>query len=197
MLSLRKVAVTGGLAVGKSTVCRLLKELGAYVVDSDEIVRQLLVKESPIGRQVIQLLGPEIITNNQIDRKKISNIVFSNPTQLKQLEMVLHPAVRQEIQRQFEEVKNNDSYKLFVAEVPLLYEAEMEKDFDGVIVVSADETVARKRAASLEEYDRRTRFQLPQAAKKAKANFVINNQGDLENLKAQINALIPQLLEGE
>ena len=197
MLSLRKLAVTGGLAVGKSTVCRLLKDHGAYVVDSDEIVRQLLLKESPTGKQVIKLLGPEIITNNQIDRKKISNIVFSNPSQLKKLEMILHPAVRQEIQRQFNTVKTNTSYRFFVAEVPLLYEAGMESDFDAVIVVSADEKIARQRAASPEEFDRRGRFQLPAAAKKAKANFVINNQGDLKDLKAQIEALIPQLLEGE
>lgn len=189
--------MTGGIAVGKSTVCQLLKERGAYVADSDQIVRQLLVKESPIGSQVIQLLGPGIITNNQIDRKKISNIVFSNPTALKQLEMMLHPTVRQEIQRQFEEVKNNSSYQLFVAEVPLLYEAKMETDFDAVIFVNADESIARKRAASPDEFDRRSRFQLSPASKKSKATFVINNQGDLDNLKEQLNALIPQLLEGE
>lgn len=68
---MRKIAVTGTLAAGKSTVCFLLKEAGAYVVDADKIVHQLLKLDCPIGQQVVKLLGPEIITQNQIDRKKI------------------------------------------------------------------------------------------------------------------------------
>jgi dephospho-CoA kinase len=194
VLSLRKIAVTGGLAAGKSTVCQLLKESGAYVADADEIVRKLLTKESPVGQQVIKLLGPEIITKNQIDRKKISNIVFSNPSKLKDLEMILHPAVREELTRLFNSIKNSKVYRFFVAEVPLLYEAHMENDFDTVIAVAADEATARKRSAGSQEFDRRSRFQLPPAAKQDKATFVIKNSGDLRALKAQVSALIPQLL---
>ena len=193
---MRKIAVTGGLGSGKSTVCQLLKESGAYVVDADEIVRHLLTKESPTAGQVIKLLGPDVITKNQIDRKKISNIVFSNPTKLKALELILHPAVRHEINRLFEMIKNSKTYRFFVAEVPLLFEARMENEYDAVIAVIADEDIARKRASSKDEFDRRTRFQLPPAAKESKATYVIKNQGDLDALKAQVTRLIPQLLQG-
>ncbi len=194
MLSLRKIAVTGGFATGKSTVCRFLKESGAYVADADEIVRQLLTKENNTGQQVIKLLGTEVLTNNQIDRKKISNIVFSNPSKLKKLEQILHPAVRHEINRLFETVKNNAAYRFFVAEVSLLFEARMEDEFDAVVVVTADDSIARERSSNVEEFDRRSRFQLPLAAKEAKATYVIKNQGNLNALKAQTAALIPQLL---
>ncbi len=191
---MRKIAVTGGLATGKSTVCEFLKEFGAYVVSADEIVRQLLQAENPTGQLVIKLLGPEIITKNQIDRKKISNIVFSNPALLKALETILHPAVRREIRRLFDSVKNSVAYKFFVAEVPLLHEAHMENDFDAVITVIADEKIAKKRTADEEEFERRSRFQLPQAAKEIKATYVIKNEGNLSALKAQVAALIPHLL---
>ena len=103
-------------------------------------------------------------------------------------------AVRREIQHLFDSVKNSPTYKLFVAEVPLLYEAHMEHDFDAVITVIADEKIARKRADSEEEFERRSRFQLPQEAKKTKATYVIKNDGDLSTLKAQVTSLIPQLL---
>lgn len=191
---MRKIAVTGGLATGKSTLCGLLKDFGAYVISADEIVRQLLTTENPVSLQVIKLLGPVIITNNKIDRKKISNIVFSNPLQLKSLESILHPAVRHEINQCFETVKNNKNYRFFVAEVPLLYEARMEDDFDTVIAVETSEKTAKERLANGDEFERRSRFQLPPAAKSAKATYTIKNDGDLLTLKAQVAALIPQLL---
>lgn len=191
---MRKLAVTGSLSSGKSTVCQILKEFGAYVVDSDEIVRQLLTKENPTGEQVIKLLGPNIITNHQIDRKKISNIVFSNPAKLKALELILHPAVRSEINRLFETIRKSDVYRFFVAEVPLLYEAQMENEFNAVIAVVTGDNTARQRSKDKEEFDRRNRFQLPQAAKESQATYVIKNDGDLAALKAQVAALIPQIL---
>ncbi len=191
---MRKLAVTGSLGSGKSTVCQILKEFGAYVVDSDEIVRQLLTKETPTGEQVIKLLGSSVITNHQIDRKKISNIVFSNPTKLRALELILHPAVRSEINRLFETIRKSDVYRFFVAEVPLLYEAQMENEFNAVIAVVTGEDAARQRSKDKEEFDRRNRFQLPQAAKESKATYVIKNDGDLAALRAQVAALIPQIL---
>lgn len=191
---MRKIAVTGGLATGKSTVCHILEECGAYVVSADTIVGQLLSQEGITRRQVVELLGPEIITNHQIDKKKVSNIVFSNPSKLSALESILHPAVQREINRLFENVKNNKAYRLFVAEVPLLYEAHMEKDFDAVIAVITDESTAKARSGNPEEFERRSRFQFPQAAKQLDATFVIKNQGILSSLKAQVSDLIPQLL---
>jgi dephospho-CoA kinase len=191
VLSLRKIAITGNLASGKSTVGRILQEYGAYVVDADEIVHSLLSLNTPTGKKAIELLGPQIVVGNQIDRKKISEIVFSDFEKLTNLEKILHPTVKQEIDRRFNNVKNNPSYKMFVAEVPLLYEAGMEKDFDVVIAVISDEAVARKRFTA-EQFDERWARQRKDKA--AKADFVITNNGDLKMLKSSIEAIIDRLI---
>jgi dephospho-CoA kinase len=90
----RKIAVTGTLSSGKSTVCQLLKEFGAYVVSADEIVHRLLRVETEIGQKVIDLLGEEILSEGQIDRAKIAKKVFRNPQLLQALEQIIHPQVR-------------------------------------------------------------------------------------------------------
>ena len=145
MLALKKIAVTGGLASGKSTVCALLKKRGAYVVSADEIVHQLLSPHTPLGQQVIKLLGSDIVNNHQLDRKKIAQIVFSNPQKLEALEKLLHPQVLNEIDTAYEKIKHRSDYRCFAAEVPLLYEIGAEKRFDLVIGVVADPAECRAR----------------------------------------------------
>lgn len=193
MLRLRKIAITGNLASGKSTVGHILQEYGAYVVDADEIVHNLLSPHTPIGKKVIELLGPEIIVRNQIDRNKISELVFSDFKKLRSLEKILHPAVREEINRCFDSVKNNPSYQFFVAEVPLLYEADMEKDFDSVIAVVADENIARARFKGTQMEKREARQQ-SSSDKASKADFVITNNGDLSDLRSSVEAIIDRLI---
>jgi len=191
VLSLRKIAITGNLASGKSTVSHILQEYGAYVVDADEIVHSLLSSNTPIREKVIKLLGPEIVVGNKIDRKKITEIVFSDFEKLTSLEKILHPTVKQEIDRRFNLVKNNPSYKMFVAEVPLLYEAGMQNDFDIVIAVIADEKIARQRFTGTHFQQRYGRQQKDKASK---ADFVITNNGDLTMLKSSIDAILDRLI---
>ena len=105
--------MTGGLASGKSTVCRILKELGAYTVDADTIVHQLLSPKNAVGSKVIQLLGTNIITEDQIDRTKVANIVFKQPKLLTALEKILHPEVQKAIDREYDQI---------MSEVPLFVE---------------------------------------------------------------------------
>jgi dephospho-CoA kinase len=191
VLTLRKIAITGNLASGKSTVGRILQEYGAYVVDADEISHNLLSLNTPTGEKVVSLLGPEIVVGNQIDRRKIAEIVFSDSEKLTSLEKILHPAVKQEIDRRFNDVNNNPSYKMFVAEVPLLYEAGMEKDFDTVIAVIADIAVARQRSTAA-HFDKRWARQHKDKA--SKADIVITNNGDLNMLKSSIEAIVDRLI---
>ena len=188
---MRKVAITGSLASGKSTVAHILQDYGAYVVDADEIVHRLLSPKTPTGKKVIELLGPEIVVENQIDRKKISEIVFSDFKKLTNLEKILHPAVKLEIDRLFNLIQNNLSYKMFVAEIPLLFEAGMEKDFDTIIAVITDEKTAQKRFTGTHFKDRWAR---QQKDKTSQADFVITNDGDLNMLKSSITSIIDQLL---
>lgn len=197
MLALRKLAITGGISSGKSTVCRLLKELGGYVVDADEIVHTLLSKGSFLESQVIQLLGPSVIVGNQIDRKKIADIVFNHPEKLKKLEKILHPAVAQEIHNRYEAVCMNPSYRFFAAEVPLLFEAGMENDFDAVICVTTDTQAAQNRShLSPEDFLKRSQLQAPLEIKASKADYLICNNTTLQDLKENVTRMI-QTITGD
>lgn len=196
MLTLRKIAVTGGLSSGKSTVCLFLKDLGAYVISADAIVHQLLSSDEIISQKVTHLLGPRILTEDRIDRKKIAKSVFSDPIKLKDLEKILHPAVEKEIVRQYEQVKSNSSYIFFAAEIPLLYETGMEKLFDRVIAVNIDTSVALSRyetstGLTQKDFEKRMKYQ----KKQTKADFVIVNNGDLADLKKNVASIVQQLKE--
>ena len=122
MLSLRKVAVTGGLACGKSSVSLFLKEFGAYTVSADQIVHNLLAPQAEVGKQVIALLGSDVVESGRLVREKIAQRVFGNPQLLRELEALIHPAVAAKIDEHYEEAKAENA-PLVVAEVPLLFEA--------------------------------------------------------------------------
>lgn len=194
MLNLKKIAVTGGLAAGKSTVCELLKQLGAYVVSADEIAHQLLLSGTATAQQIIDLLGPDIIHENELDRKKIAAQVFSEPDLLTALEKIIHPAVFNEIERKYSQASREKKHSLFVAEIPLLYEAGKEENFDAIITVDASRELCRKRyGGSDEEFDKRMTRQILPEHKANKAHYVIQNNGSFEELKNEVKTIYLQL----
>lgn len=161
MLRLAKLGITGGLSCGKSTVCHLFRELGAYVISADEVVHQFLTPDSEAGKKIIEWYGPEIVKDGKIDREKIAEIVFQDQAKLKQLEALLHPLVGEEIERAYNDANKKAIYPLFVAEVPLLFESAMEKEFDWVLTVAADITLAKERfKGTPEEFQRRNSHQM-------------------------------------
>lgn len=195
MLTLRKVAVTGGLSCGKSSVCRFFKKFGAFVVNADDIVHQLLSPETNLGQRVIQLIGNDIIINNQIDRSKIAQKVFNQPTLLSSLEKIIHPAVQEEIEKQYEQASRQKNEKLFVAEIPLLFEAGVEDFYDTVIVVVADLEISKERfqkaiGQGVEQYEKRSKRLIPLDEKIPKANYVIENNGTLQELEEKTKKLM-------
>lgn len=192
MLILRKIAITGGLASGKTTVCRFLEELGAYVLSADAIVHELLSPQSPIGKNVVNLLGEEIVEGAKFNRKLIAERVFKNKDTLISLEAILHPAVLEEIERQFNQVQKQKKHTLFVAEIPLLYEIDKAHLFDTVIAVVSDEKLAKKRFKNEEEFEKRMNRQLSQEEKSAKADYTLHNNGNLQELKKQVQDLYQQ-----
>lgn len=199
MLNLQKVAVTGGLSSGKSTVCQIFRGLGSYVISADAIVHQLLSPNTSLGQEVIKLLGVEIVINQTIDRKSIANKVFSNPQLLNQLEKLLHPAVLSEMKKEYQIAKDLGC-TLFVAEVPLLFEAGQESWFDTTIAVLASEDNQRKRflastGHSEEEYNLRMIRQFDPVQKAEKAHYVLFNDGDLASLEKQVVHLYQNLTQ--
>lgn len=202
MLTLKRVAITGGIASGKSTVTEEFQKLGAYVVSADQIVHQLLSSNSELIKQVIALLGNEVLSEGRLDRKKVAKKVFSNRALLRQLEALIHPLVASEIERRWREVEKSQKYSLFVAEVPLLFEAGQDGWYDVTCAVIANESDCKRRFCQQtgfdeEEYERRASRQLTQDEKAKKAKFVIENIGSLDELKSRSTTLYKQLTTGD
>lgn len=192
MLKLNKLAVTGGLSSGKSSVCRILKELGAYVVSADEVVHHLLSNDAIVIREIVNLLGADILVQGQIDRKKVADIVFKNPDLLREMEKIIHPVVYQEIELEYQQQANNGmSPPLFVAEVPLLFESGGEQYFAHSLAVISDEELCYQRFHKTTHEDReafnlRMSCQLTQAEKGNLAEKVIFNNGTLDDLRQAV-----------
>jgi dephospho-CoA kinase len=198
MLTLKKVAITGGLSCGKSSVCRFFKELGAHVVSADEIVHQLLTPTKKLGQQVISLLGEDIVVNETIDRKIIAKKVFEDRELLLSLEKLIHPAVLSEIEKKYQQASNQGKIPLFIAEIPLLFEAASESKYDAVISVWSEPEICKKRFVATtgygeDEYFKRMANQMPADEKAKRADYVINNSGTLEQTRQVVTDLYSKL----
>lgn len=199
MLTLIKVAVTGLPASGKSSVCQLLKEHGAFVVNADELAHSLLVPGTPIGRKVVELLGPSVLHGEQLDRGEIAKLVFKEPILLGKLEALLHPAIWELLQQAYRKASATGTCSLFVAEVPLLFEAGWDSWFDRVIALSTTPELCRQRFQACHPsgredlWNERAGRLLTAETIQKKAHFVIENSGNWDHLKEQVARVAQQL----
>lgn len=201
MLKLRKVAITGGLSCGKSSVCRLLRKWGAYVVSSDDIVHQLFVSDTNLGQEIVHLLGPDVWVNQKLDRSQIASIVFQNRGLLQALEELIHPAVYRELDKEYQ--KQQQLFPpplLFVAEIPLLFETGGEKGYDKTVVVLADPEVCFKRfqqatGEGQQAFNHRRARQIPPLDKAKQADYILVNNGTLSDLEKSTKKLYENLIK--
>lgn len=199
MLALKKVAITGSLSSGKSAVGGLFRDLGAYVLDTDEIVHNLI--DIPhIQSQLVELLGPQILQDGIVSRQKVAQIVFADYEKLNHLEKILHPLVREEVEKIFKEISKEKKWTLFVVEIPLLFETGSDTFYDATLCVLSDETQCKKRYThkhplSTKSYDLRVQRQLSPQEKAQRADFVIHNDGSLEELKEAFSKIYSQIIQ--
>jgi len=193
MLALKKIAVTGTVASGKSSVLKFFKELDAYVVDSDSIVHELLRTDKNLEKQIVQLLGKEVLEDGRLNPQKIAKEVFNNKEKLTKLEKLIHPTVLKKIDDLFCEVQKQQKHSLFIAEIPLLFEIGAEKAFDYSIVVIADETRCRARFQK-EDFEKRKSRLLSQEKKREMSDFIIYNNGSIEALKDETKKIYHSLI---
>ncbi|NUQ18694.1 MAG: dephospho-CoA kinase [Sphingomonas sp.] len=186
-----KIALTGSIGMGKSTVAKMFEAAGVPVFDADSVVRQL---QGPGGALVDRIgeLFPGTVRCGTLDRDCLAQIVLEDPAKLAALENIVHPAVR-DWRQAF--IEKNSSAPALIFEIPLLFETRGEKEFDKVIVVSAPADVQRARvlqrqgmtAAKLESIlDRQT----PDEEKRRRADFVVDTGGDLSTTEAQVRDIL-------
>jgi len=194
MLNSKKIAITGGIASGKSTVLRFFQDLGCYVINADDIVHKLLLFNSIIHEKVIKLLGKDILVNGKISRDSIAKKVFSDKKLLKALEEIIHPLVLKEIEKKI----TASPEKLVFVEIPLLYEIKQEKFFDYVIAVQANSDLCKQRMQekgfTKDQYDERKKRQLSPDEKSKRADFIIENNGSLKDLRKSVETIYQNLL---
>ncbi len=189
------LAVTGGIATGKSTVTRMLKELGAPVIDFDLIAREVVEPEKPAWQDIVAYFGQQVLlSDKQLDRKKISDIVFRDLEKRKKLEGFTHPRIQMEFIRQLNEIVEKNPQAIVQVDVPLLIELNMQYMFHKTLVVytSGEKQIERlmeREGISREEAVTRLKAQLPIEEKVGYADFVIDNNGSLEETRKQVQDL--------
>jgi dephospho-CoA kinase len=187
------IGLTGGIGAGKSEALRALDRLGAATLSTDAVTHQLLAT-AEVRDLLVGKLGPEVAPNGQIDRSSVAANVFDDDDKRKWLEDVLWPRVGQRVADFRESVEERPAA---VVEVPLLFESGMESVFDKTIVVVADEEVRAGRAAARghQLVEARAARQLTQDEKAQKADFVVRNDGTLDELEAKLSEVLERLRE--
>ena len=184
------IGLTGNIGTGKSTVTRMLADLGATVIDADALAHEVIAPGTPGWQQVVDAFGPEVVAaDGAIDRAQLAAIVFSDPAALARLEAIIHPLVIQEADRRIRAIGRG----VVVIEAIKLIESGMVRDCDALWVVTARpeqqiERLVRERGMSAAEVQRRMAAQPPQSEKIALADVVIDNSGTPEETRAQVEA---------
>lgn len=188
------IGLTGSLKTGKSTVAQLFKDRGVKVFDADQLAHQVISSQKKGFKKVIKVFGSEILSKGEIDRKKLAQIVFNDFQALKKLEQIIHPLVIQEIKnkiRQFKKVKSNQKILL---DVPLLFEAGLDRLVDFTIVVKSNRALQIKRAIqdlkiSSQQAMKRIKAQMPLKEKIQWADCVIDNNGSIPNVRKKVDLI--------
>jgi len=186
-----KIALTGSIGMGKSTVAAMFERAGVPVFDADAAVRSL---QGP-GGALLDVIGerfPGTVHGGVLDREKLAGTVLEDPSQLKALEQIVHPAVY-DARLAFIDQHRNAPALLF--DIPLLFETGGEDEFDKVVVVSAPhdiqrERVLRRAGMTAEKLDLILDRQMPDSEKRARADFVIDTSGELSTTEAQVRHIL-------
>jgi dephospho-CoA kinase len=186
-----RVALTGGIGSGKSLVGEILEELGALVIDSDQLAREVIERGSPGYEEVITAFGDSILSEGQIDRAKLAAVVFKEKDLRKKLESIIHPLVREAAEKL---ARNLPSGAILVNQIPLLVESDGAKRFDYVITVSADEDIRRERLRlrGLKDYEitERMAAQVADLDREKIANYILRNDGSIAELTRAVEELM-------
>ena len=189
------VALTGGIGSGKSAAGDFFEDLGAVVVDADQLAREVIERGTDGFDELIATFGDEILTNGILDRSKLGSIVFGDPAELKKLEAIIHPRVSEAFAEIIEE---SPSDSVVIYQIPILVETAGRERFDYVITVEAslETRISRLKERGMKGYEieARIKAQASDADRAKIADAVFNNDGDLDQLLRQAENIYEDVL---
>jgi dephospho-CoA kinase len=194
------VALTGNIGAGKSTVAELFKRWGATIIDADHLVREVQTPGQPAYNRIADRFGQNVIkTDGTLDRAALRAKVLADPAALADLNRIVHPEVRRRRLTLLEEARARGE-RIVVSDIPLLFEADNPASFDAVVLVDAPEAVRRDRLVNLRglstrEAERMMQAQQPAADKRARSDYVIQNDGDVPTLERAAARVWQSLLD--
>lgn len=195
-----KIGVTGGVGSGKSLVCRRLQESGVPVVSADQLARQAVEPHTRAHKQIVERFGKEILAaDGTIDRPRLRQIITQDEAARRDLESYVHPEVGVQMQAHFRSADAQGAW-LAAAEVPLLFEAGLQDQFDAVILVSGDTEVRINRIMQRDNVSRQQaqslmHIQMNEAQKRRMSDFIIENNGSLDEMHGQVDRVLEKLAE--
>jgi len=196
------IGLTGGIGTGKSEVSRVLRELGATVIDADRVGHEAYRPHSPIWREVVAAFGEGILqSTGEIDRKRLGAIVFSNPDARARLNAIMHPRMAESIRQDIKELQKR-GIEVVVVEAALLIEAGWDSLVDEIWVTYSPEEVVGERLGSRnnlseEEIKSRIRSQLPLEERARRAHVLVNNSGSIDKLREEVESLWSNRVKGK
>ncbi len=191
-----RIGLSGNIATGKSTVARMLADLGATVLDADKVAHEVMRAGTPVHTAVVAAFGSEVLrADGEIDRARLGAVVFSDPAALARLEAIVHPAVIEKVDQRIAAAPT----RVVVVEAIKLIEAGMAEGYDSLWVTTcpAEQQVERlmaDRGLSREEAEQRVHAQPPQEEKVARADVIIDTGGGLSQTRAQVGAAWKRLV---
>jgi dephospho-CoA kinase len=194
-----RVAITGGIGSGKSTFANYLVSKGHVVINADDVSKDILSSDEKIKKKIIKEFGSDSYKDGKLNKKFIASQVFSNPANLHKLNSILHPQVLQKIDTLIK-IKDKDENIVFI-EAALIYEADIEKMFNYVILVTADLNIRLKRSIKSgkfteDDFIKRDKNQIPQQEKEKRADFIFSNNGSKNDLIKKADLLLLTLNSG-
>ena len=185
------IGLTGGIASGKTTVAAMLRALGASIINADELAREVVRPGQEAWKEIVAAFGEAVLRDDRrIDRQKLRSLAFSNDRLRKRLESITHPRIRALAQAKAAELAAQGA-EIVVYEAPLFFETNAQVWIRPVILVACDVAVQRQRLRDRDnltthEIDRHLAAQMPVGEKRKLADFIIENNGDLDDLQRQV-----------
>jgi dephospho-CoA kinase len=188
-----KIAVTGSIGSGKTTFSNFIKEKGFPVIFADDVSKEILANDSTVREKIVANFGEEAYSGNKINKNYLAENIFANPRKLKKINSILHPIVREKIDQLSAEYFKEKDF-IFI-EAAIIYESKIEKMYDFVVLITADEKLREKRTVnskkfSKEDFKKRNDLQLDEETKISKADFIFYNNGTKTELKQKAGLLI-------